>query len=174
MTGNEYYEKRFKFDLALFWKQVPHGEAFRFRSLIRESDFDALQGISEKDQVYFLASLGCLILMDECLYTYFSKDYPAFQELTRYPKITVGWVNVSPWMVFHQNVRLSRGISKPEAMMALQEVAEPFLNEEKIFFERSRFVEATWPNIREALLRDPGTSEDGYEASFVETLKKMT
>lgn len=172
MTPKDYYYKQFRKDFQEFWGAVPHGKAFRFASLIKKSNFDTLKNIQKEYLIYFLSALGCTILIDQVMYAYFKEDYPRFQEITLYPKMKIGWINANPWMVFHQNVRLSRGLCKGEVNKKFSEFAKFFIRDLKEFFSHHDFVEASWENVKKVMLEDSDVKIGGFGQTFMELLKK--
>lgn len=161
MEAKEYYYKKYQQDFENFWKKVPNrnnyitGEPlFKFARLIKNDNFDALSEILCEDQPFFLSALGCTILVDQVMFTHFKKDYEKFQQLTKYPKMWVGWINANPWMVFHQNVRLPRNLNKREIIEKFLKFAEFFIEDLKNFFEKQNFLEAKWGPVKIAMLDD--------------------
>jgi len=161
MEAEEYYYKKYRQDFENFWSKVPNrnnyvtGEPlFRFTGLVKNENFDALSEISYDDQPFFLSALGCTILIDQVMFTYFKSDYDKFQQLTKYPKMWVGWINANPWMVFHQNVRLPRNLDRGAIIEKFSKFAEFFIEDLKSFFEKQNFLEASWKSVKKTMLND--------------------
>ena len=161
MIPREYYYDQFRENFDKFWSKVPNrpnyvtGEPlFKFAGLVKGDDFDALSDIKQENLVYFLSALGCTILIDQVMYTHFKYDYEEFQGMTLYPKMWVGWMNANPWMVFHQNVRLPRGLNKREIDEKFTEFASFFLEDLKEFFDGHKFRNADWESVKTAMLSD--------------------
>lgn len=180
MNQEEYYYNQFTEDFDIFWNKVPHRSdyvtrepLFEFAGLVKQSDFDALEDIGQKNLIYFLSALGCTILIDQVMYTHFREHYSEFQGMTRYPKMEAGWTNANPWMVFNQNVRLSRNLHKGETSEKFSEFAEFFVSDLKEFFEKHHFSKATWKAVKEAMLNDVGVGQGEYGQIFVNKLKSV-
>lgn len=176
MEPKEYYYNKYRQDFEKFWNKVPNrnnfatGEPlFKFTGLIKNDSFDALSEISHEDQPFFLSAIGCTILIDQVMFTYFKNDYEQFQQLTKYPKMWVGWINANPWMVFHQNVRLPRNLNKGEVIENFSKFAEFFIKDLKSFFNRRNFIEAKWDLVRTAMLND----KDVIAGEFGEIFKNF-
>ncbi|MCK4744748.1 hypothetical protein KAS41_01665 [Candidatus Parcubacteria bacterium] len=176
MEPKKYYYKKYRKDFENFWKNVPNrndyvtGEPlFKFAGLIKKNNFDTLSKISQENQPFFLSALGCTILIDQVIFTYFKEDYQRFQGLTKYPKMWAGWMNANPWMVFHQNVRLPRNINKDKIINEFSKFAEFFIKDLKDFFEKQNFLTASWKNVKKVMLND----KDVVSGKFGEIFKKI-
>lgn len=179
MTPKEYYYKQFRKDFQKFWGIVPHrnnyvtGEPlFKFAGLVKSSNLDSLKHIPKENLSYFLSALGCTILIDQVMYTHFKKDYDVFQRITLYPKMTIAWSNANPWIVFHQNVRLPRGIYKHQALKQFSEFANFFIKDFKKIFSSHDFNEATWENVKKVMLEDSDVNTGEFGQTFLELLKR--
>lgn len=180
MNPKDYYYQQFRTDFAKFWERVPHrdnyvtGEPlFKFAGLVKSGNLDSLESVARENLVYFLSALGCTILTDQVIYTHFRNDYDTFQEMTRYPKMWVGWINANPWMVFHQNVRLPRKLDKGGVVEKFSEFAEFFIADLKEFFKRHNFSKASWEGVRTAMLNDPDVVSGEFGEVFAGMLKKL-
>lgn len=176
MKPKEYYYKKYRQDFKNFWNKVPSrnnyvsGEPlFKFAGLIKNNNFDALSEISHENQPIFLSALGCTILIDQVIFTYFKNDYEKFQQLTRYPKMWVGWTNANPWMVFHQNIRLPRNLNKGEVIEKFSKFAEFFIMDLKSFFNEQDFTEIKWESVKTTMLND----KDVIAGEFGEIFKNL-
>lgn len=180
MSPKDYYYQHFRNDFEKFWKLVPsrpnyvtREPLFKFAGLVKKDDFDTLKGIERENLVYFLSALGCTILIDQVMYTHFKDYYHAFQKMTLYPKMWIGWINANPWMVFHPNVRLPRGLHKKQVLEKFSTFCEFFVSDLKEFFKKHEFENATWKAVRTAMLKDPDVSRGVYGKLFIEHLKAL-
>jgi len=178
MTPKNYYYNYFREDFLKFWIKAPNrpnyvsGEPlFKFAGLVKRDNFEPLEDISRENLVCFLSALGCTILIDQAIHAHFKEDYPKFQEMTLYPKMEVGWMNANPWMVFHQNVRLPRGLYKGEIIEKFTEFANFFTQDVKEFFTTNNFKQAKWEAVREAMLNDSDVSSGEFGEIFIKELK---
>ncbi|MFH1824395.1 MAG: hypothetical protein ABH873_04120, partial [Candidatus Firestonebacteria bacterium] len=120
-----------------------------------------LSGIDQENLIHFLSALGCTILIDQVMFTYFKNDYLEFQKMTLYPKMKVGWINANPWMVFHQNVRLKRSLYRGQVIKEFTEFSKFFVQDLKEFFNQNVFETANWSAVEKAILNDCGGEEYG-------------
>ncbi len=179
MNLKNYYYNQFRTDFTNFWKKVPNRQnyvtaepLFKFTGLVKNNNFDTLSDIAQDDLCYFLSALGCTILIDQVMFTYFKKDYPEFQSLTLYPKMEIGWMNANPWMVFHQNVRLSRGLHKKETVEKFSKFVDFFIDDLKEFFGNQDFTEASWKNVKNVMSNDRDIAQGSLGAIFIKKLQK--
>ena len=178
MTVKGYYYTQFRLDFQNFWKKIPTRSnyvtgkpLFKFAGLVKRDQFDVLGDISKENLIYCLSALACTILVDQVMYTHFKEDYPEFQRLTKYPKMEIGWMNANPWMVFEQNVRLSRNLQKPEAILRFSEFAEFFVEAAKGFFEKQKILKTNWAMVKDAMLNDNGVKQGEFGQIFYQKLK---
>ncbi len=127
---------------------------FKFAGLIKRDDFDTLADVSQRNLIYFLASIGCTILIDQVMYSHFKESYSEFQKMTLYPKMEIGWINANPWMVFHQNVRLSRNLHKDETITKFMEFSKFFVQDLKDFFNKNTFENVKWEAVKTVMVGD--------------------
>ena len=184
MEPKDYYYNQFRTDFESFWQKVHHrpnyvtGEPlFKFAGLVKGDNpdpvhhqIDSLKDISQENLAFFLSALGCSILIDQVMYTHFKEDYSTFQKKTLYPKMWVGWTNANPWMVFHQNVRLPRGLHKGEAIEKFSEFADFFVQDLKGFFETQKFSSANWTKVKEVMLNDKDVCDGDFGKIFCDKL----
>jgi len=161
--SGKYFIKRFPGQFDKFWDVVPHGDAFRFASLIKTENCDCLAQIPSKDVNMFLVSLSYVILIDQVMYTHFNDAYEKFRQRNNPPKMTTGWFNANPWTVFHRNVLRSRSIDE----LSLQKDFKKFTK----FFVDYAATYAWYVNdnqLAEALLND----KDVVGGTYGRVLKK--
>lgn len=125
--SGKYFIKRFPKQYKKFWKTVPRGEAFRFAGLIKTNEYDYLSHIPEEDIYLFMCSLSCVILVDQVMYTHFREGHEKYKKEKHAPRMTVGWMDASPWLVFHDNVIQSRALSRKELVSVFNDFSRFFI-----------------------------------------------
>ncbi len=187
MEPKDYYYNQFRTDFESFWQKVPHrpnyvtGEPlFKFVGLVKGDNpdpihhqVDSLKDISQENLAFFLSALGCSILIDQVMYAHFKEDYSTFQKMTTYPKMQDGWINVNPWMVFHQNVRLPRNLYEGEVVDKFTEFSQFFIDDLKEFFEKQNLHNANWGKVKEVMLNDKDVCSGSFGQIFCDKLNTV-
>lgn len=124
-----------------------------------------LSHIPPKDYMSFYHALAYTVLIDQVMYTYFRKDYPKFEKMTRYPKIEYGLSNTyaRPWDISHGG----GGIT------TFEQFAEFFVVDIKQFFTDYRFETATWNTVKKAMLSDGDVVGGSQGEIFRKALEKI-
>ena len=99
------------------------------------------------------------------MYTYFKIDYEKFHDMTLYPKMWHGVAvsNSNPWSILHY---------KKISNSKLEEFLNFYIEDLKDFFTKNIFEEASWDNIKAAMLNDKDISWSESWEIFNNTLKK--
>lgn len=148
MNPKEYYYNCFREQFNEFARKANthqhHGDGIYLS--IQDLRQENLAHIPYENYVLFYCALACTVLIDQLMYTYFKKDYLKFQEMTLYPKIEYGIsnINVLPWDITRDRINLA----------TLKSFLEFFVEDLKEFFEESKFEQATWEKVKEAMLSD--------------------
>ena len=167
MNPKEYYYNRFRrqFEEWVKKSQVhdhPHeGVYIPIQNLRPEN----LAHIPKEEYMLFHCALACTVLIDQVMYAHFKIDYPAFQQITQYPKIEAGitGINVNPWLITHSGIGLT----------TLERFIEFFVADLKEFFTKNQFEQATWDAVKLAMLSDKDVISGSRGEIFKKALEEI-
>jgi hypothetical protein len=199
MAPSQYYSARFREHFANFWRSLAEqGSVSRARrsatgqrenqhtieyfSVVdllqnpRKGFPDHLQAIPTEFHIDFMAATCYTILIDQVMYTHFKQAYPAFRQLTMYPKMdrSVGpartFMMANPFEVFADDILRSRSIEQASAVAIFKTWAAFIAADLSAFFEQHPKLEVTWPSVRTAMLSDPSCTWGPFGACFQDAL----
>lgn len=165
-----YYYNQFRTDFAEFMAKSkmahPHPD---------EGIYFPIQELSEKNlsdvksdswhTMRFLYCLAFTVLIDQVMYTYFKNEYVKFQSITLYPKIEYGIsnINVRPWDIAQRAGDLA----------TFEKFAVFFLQDFREFFKEQNFSNATWINIKDAMLNDKDICLGSFGRIFCNKIRQL-
>ena len=178
MEPKDYYYKDFRTDFAEFMAKSKMAHQHP-----GEGVYIPIQDLNENtmshvktDSCHTMRFLYCLaftILIDQVMYAHFKEDYSTFQKMTTYPKMQDGWINVNPWMVFHQNVRLPRNLYEGEVVDKFTEFSQFFIDDLKEFFEKQNLHNANCGKVKEVMLNDKDVCSGSFGQIFCDKLNTV-
>lgn len=176
MTPKEYYYTHFQKDLEIFFAKLPSlgqdGE-FKWQSLFTKVNGEhPMQHIEDENLVFFLSALGCTIMVDEVVYTYFRTQYADFRAMTLYPKMMVSWIHATPWSVFSSSVTNSLAGRLRNLTQVYQVFVRFYITEMKTFFETT-CLGITWEEIKESMMVDKDIRSGKYGKIFMNELEQI-
>jgi len=125
---------------------------------------DKIKHIPVQEKTFFICSIIYTFLIDQVIYTHFKTDYGKFHSMTMYPKLELGitGVNLNPWI-------LTKYFGVNEMQFGI--FTNFFIQDVKDFFIKNNFQEATWKDVKNAMLQDNDMGADYFGKKFIELLK---
>jgi hypothetical protein len=152
MYYKEYLTNCFREDLSKLNYQILDGirrsifgDMMFFGGMDWENIHIDLKNIKKENFEYFCLSLFTIITFDQCVYTYYEKQYNEFRKKTMYPKF--GWCGMGP-----HNEPPKKLLNRPEKLGYIEKIkVETFINEyiELFINECKEFFEMTKLNINQ-------------------------
>lgn len=125
---------------------------------------DHLRALPGEARVDFLCALLYTTLIDQVMYAHRRVNYEGFRSLTLSPKMdrTVGYARTlmmaNPFELLGDEILESRGLNREDVQTRFAEWAEFLVRDMRGFFTKHQIGSTTWPQVRSAILADPGAT----------------